>query len=147
MNRFNVTEASGVIAVGILFVAAAAGMLYYRSQVQSVQFLAEMQVDPALHAGNLRVDMRKSVKNEDVLILVKAGASRDVIYRLIRRAPAQFKVDSTDVVELRKAGVPNDIIGQMIEAMNDGDAMPVTPMQKVAVPVKMQVNEFATTAQ
>ena len=33
----------------------------------------EMQVDPAMQSGGLRVDLRKPLKNDDVLELVRAG--------------------------------------------------------------------------
>ncbi len=145
MTKISLGQASGVVVLGILLGCAMGGLLYYRNQVQSTRFLLEMQVDPALRAGQMRVDMRKPVKNGDILELVKAGASRDVIYRVIGRSPAQFRVETPDVVELRKAGVPNDIISQMIEAMNSGDSGPVSPMQPIAMPAKTPVREFEAT--
>ncbi len=147
MVKLRIAEASSILMLCGLLGCSMVGLLYYRSQVQSAHFLLYMQVDPALQAGQMRVDLRKTVKNEDVLALVKAGASRDVVFRLIDRSPAQFRVDAADIVALRGAGVPNDIIGHMLEAMNvDGLAQPTT-IQNLAVPAKSTGGEFHATTQ
>jgi hypothetical protein len=145
MTKVSLMKASGMVVLGFLLMCSLGGLLYYRNQVNATRFLLEMQVDPALQAGQIRVDMRKPVKNEDILALVRAGASRDVIYRVISRSPTQFHVDTPDLVELRKSSVPNDIISQMIEAMNSSDSGPAKPMHPLAMPAKAPVREFEAT--
>jgi hypothetical protein len=148
MTKLNPAEASSVLVLCTLLAGTGFGLLYYRNQVESARFMLEMQVDPALQANQLRVDLRKTMQNEDVVGLVKAGASRDVIYKMISRSPAQFRVEANDIVELRRVGVPNDVISQMIEAMNNpGQVTAMVPTGAVAVPAKATVREFEATAQ
>ena len=145
MLKLRPAEVSSIVVLFGLLGCSMFGLLYYRSQVQSAHFLLDMQVDPALQAGKIRMDLRKTVKNEDVLEMIRAGASRDVVFRLINRSPAQFRVDASDIVELRKAGVPNDVIGHMLEAMNDEGPGHAPSMQNVAIPAKSPVREFTAS--
>lgn len=76
--------------------------------------------------------------NKDIVELVKAGLSSDVIIAKIKTSRCNFNTDVPVLAELRKTGVPNEVIKAMIEAPYG------PPIQTTKTPA---INDTQPTAQ
>lgn len=54
--------------------------------------------------------------NEDVLMLVAAGISEDVIVAAIRASRTRFQLGADDLAEIKKAGTSDGVMIAMIKA-------------------------------
>lgn len=55
------------------------------------------------------------LSNQDIVDLNKANLRADVITRLIRTSPHNFKIDPKALISLKESGTPDDVIAAMIE--------------------------------
>ena len=58
----------------------------------------------------------KILTNEDVLELIEAGLSSDLIVTIIETSRSEFDTDLTTILELKKAEVPDTILQAMVKA-------------------------------
>jgi len=58
----------------------------------------------------------KILTNEDVLELIEAGLSSDLIVTMIETARSEFDTDLTTILELTKAEVPDTVVQAMVKA-------------------------------
>jgi len=58
----------------------------------------------------------KILTNEDVLELIEAGLSLDLIVTMIETSRSEFDTDSTTILELKKAEVPDKVLQAMVRA-------------------------------
>ncbi len=58
----------------------------------------------------------KTLTNEDVLELIEAGLSPDLIVTMIETSRSEFDTDVTTILELRKAEVPDQVLQAMLKA-------------------------------
>ena len=58
----------------------------------------------------------KTLTNEDVLELIDAGLSPDLIVTMIETSRSQFDTDVTTILELKKAEVPDQVLQAMLKA-------------------------------
>ena len=72
-----------------------------------VSYAHSQQSDPALDAR---------LTNADVLELVRAGLSADIIIAKIQRSRCNFDTNPTQLAELKSKGVPDQVLRAMIEA-------------------------------
>jgi hypothetical protein len=58
----------------------------------------------------------KAMTNADVITLVSAGVTEDVVLIKIKSVTTRFRLETEDIVELKRAGVSDRVIAAMIEA-------------------------------
>lgn len=58
----------------------------------------------------------KILTNEDVLELIEAGLSSDLIVTIIETSRSEFDTDLTTILELKKAEVPDQVLQAMVKA-------------------------------
>ena len=58
----------------------------------------------------------KILTNEDVLELIEAGLSSDLIVTIIETSRSEFDTDLTTILELKKAEVPDTVLQAMVKA-------------------------------
>ena len=59
----------------------------------------------------------KPLTNDDVLAMVKAGLSAEIITAKIKASPDRFDTSPTTLAQLKNAGVPDGVILAMVEAV------------------------------
>lgn len=67
---------------------------------------------------------RETIKNSDVVEMVRAGLSETVIIQKIGTSAPGFSLTTADLLELKKAGVPDRVIGTMQRAAAPTSAAP-----------------------
>ncbi len=67
-------------------------------------------------AGRQSSTISEAVTNRDVLAMVKAGLSSEVIVAKIKSSTCEFDTSSTELADLKKAGVPDAVILVMVQA-------------------------------
>ena len=84
------------------------------------------RVTPSLASSspNASEPLPAALSNEDVVKLVSAGISEDVVIAVIRESQTQFSVGTEQLVELRDAGVSDQVLAVMRE---------VSPVSEAAV--------------
>lgn len=81
----------------------------------------------------------RELKNQDVIEMVGAGLTENVIIAKIKASPHNFKTDIDALKELKEAKVPESIVTLMIELSSD---IPTTPeSQPKDAPTKQTTNE------
>ena len=75
--------------------------------------------------------------NEDILKLVKAGMSEEVILSSISSKPGKFSVNTDDLIALKQGGVPDKVIAAMV-----AKGASTTPGVSLAAPVTPVTNEL-----
>jgi hypothetical protein len=89
-----------------------------------------------LHAAALSVFAgssafaQETMKNSDVISLVKAGLSSSIIIDKIRTSKSDFDLSTDALILLKQAGVPDDIVGAMLSAKTG--AVTSTPQNTAA---------------
>jgi hypothetical protein len=63
-----------------------------------------------------RADRPNTLANKDILKMVSAGISHEVIVEKIKSSPADYRLETEDLIELKDHGVPDLIVRAMIEA-------------------------------
>jgi len=58
----------------------------------------------------------KILTNEDVLELIEAGLSSDLIVTMIETSRSEFDTDLTTILELKKREVPDTVLQAMVRA-------------------------------
>ena len=58
----------------------------------------------------------KILTNEDVLELIEAGLSSDLVVTMIETSRSEFDTDLTTILELKKREVPNTVLQAMVKA-------------------------------
>jgi hypothetical protein len=82
------------------------------------------------------------LRNQDVLKLVSAGLSEEVITAKIREAPqVEFQLTTDDLVALRKAGVSDRVVSTMLERSKPVPRNPAHPARAVSTGVSLRVAE------
>ncbi len=66
--------------------------------------------------AGLTTAAEKTITNEDVTAMVKAGLTDSAIIAAIRRAPSRFDLGPTALVKFRQDGVSNAVIEVMLES-------------------------------
>lgn len=66
----------------------------------------------------LAVAAQQSMKNDDVLTLMKAGISPSLIIGKIQGSTTDFELSTDSLINLKQAGVPDEVLGAMLEANN-----------------------------
>jgi hypothetical protein len=92
------------------------------------------------------------LKNQDVLKMISAGISEEVIIAKIREAPrVDFQLSIDDLVALRKAGVSDRVVGAMLGRSHSAVAVPVSSQTSVSLktaegtfPLKMVTGKFSS---
>lgn len=74
-----------------------------------------LAVSFALVAG-VAVRAQETMKNSDVISLVKAGLSSSIIIDKIRTSKSDFDLSTDALILLKQAGVPDDVVGAMLSA-------------------------------
>jgi len=59
------------------------------------------------------------MKNQDIILLVKAGLDSSVIIEKIRSSKTDFDLSTDALIKLKKEGVPDNVIGAMFKAKNE----------------------------
>jgi hypothetical protein len=72
-------------------------------------------VRPVLHASPLNQNQQAELTNKDVLDMIKAGLSTEIIVTKIRTSPSKFDTSSATLAELKAANVPDAVILAMVE--------------------------------
>lgn len=66
--------------------------------------------------GGLSALAQETMKNSDVVSLVKAGLSSSIIIDKIRTSKSDFDLSTDALILLKQAGVPDDVVGAMLAA-------------------------------
>ena len=71
----------------------------------------------------------QSLRNEDVVAMVKAGLSADTVELAIGQAVAAFDTSPGELIRLKTAGVPERVIQAMLRAgaTDRGGSSPIVP--------------------
>jgi hypothetical protein len=65
--------------------------------------------------GTITIRLENILSNQDIVDLNKANLRADVITRLIRTSPHNFRIDPKALIALKELGTPDDVIATMIE--------------------------------
>ena len=68
-----------------------------------------------------------TLTNKDVMDLVAAKLSADLLITTIRSSPTQFDTSVPALITLRKAGVPNEVILAMLTVATGAPGVPLPP--------------------
>lgn len=82
-------------------------MLYFR------KFLLKLVAVLGLAAG--AVGQTETLTNTDIVEMVRAGLSQEVLLRKIGTANSRFDVSAAALIQLKKMDVPNEVISAMID--------------------------------
>ncbi len=66
--------------------------------------------------GGLSALAQETMRNSDVVSLVKAGLSSSIIIDKIRTSKSEFDLSTDALILLKQAGVPDDVVGAMLAA-------------------------------
>jgi len=72
--------------------------------------------------------------NDDVIKMVKAGLSEDVIASMVRTQPAKYAVTPDQLIALKSAGVPDKVVAAMVDKSAGTGAVPGTQSASGATP-------------
>jgi hypothetical protein len=97
--------------------------------------------------------VNRSLTNEDVIKLTKAGIGDEAVVAKIRQAPVvDFALETDDIVKLKHAGVSSKVIAAMLERGNDSGPSRPDPRSSVslitgngAMPLTGMTGQFSTT--
>jgi hypothetical protein len=88
------------------------------------------------------VGAEEILRNNDILKMVSAGLSEEVITTKIREAPqVDFQLTTDDLVALRKAGVSDRVVSTMLERSKPVPRNPVHPVAAAPTGVSLKVAE------
>jgi hypothetical protein len=60
-------------------------------------------------------DIRKVLRNEDIIELSRSGLGPEILMKLISKSPHQFDVEPKALAALKRAGVKDQVIGLIID--------------------------------
>lgn len=75
--------------------------------------------------ANTRTFAQEVITNDEVVSLVKAGLSKQIVINKIRASKTNFDLSTDSLIKLKQAGVDDDIVNAMLEAKS-GKTMPTT---------------------
>lgn len=93
-----------------------------------------------LQSRNARAE--EILRNDDVLKMVSAGLSEEVIVAKIREAPqVDFQLTTDELIALRKAGVTDRVVNAMLDRSKPALRTPVHPVTTATTGVSLKVAE------
>ena len=118
-----------------MLTAAWQGSLRCGSTVGFVLYRDRVTPSLASSSPTASEPLAAALSNEDVVTLVSAGISEDVVIAVIRESQTQFSVGSEQLAELRGAGVSE----QVLAVMREGRAVSEAAVTSVTTPVPAQI--------
>ena len=129
VNKIHWEQATAFYSVlaALFLVLATGGGLYVlkhksQSQARAARPVSlEARLPDGTVAGDsgqgpkLTIRLENILSNQDIVDLNKAKLRADVITRLIRTTPHNFRVDPKSLIALKESGAPDDVIAALIE--------------------------------
>ena len=115
--------------------AAWQGSIRCRSTLGFVLYRDRVTPSLASSSPNASEPLAAALSNEDVVTLVSAGISEDVVIAVIRESQTQFSVGSEQLAELRGTGVSEQVLAVMREDRPVSEAA----VTSVTTPVPAQI--------